>query len=115
MPSLPVRGFGEDGLLVTAGVGSSLPSEHQTITCSGAQVGLLGAQSGTAGIGVPEVAAAYGSSAPREFDHVQAHGAQTGLLGSQHAAGEVLPGLAYLTALCDLDEDLYAVTVREAA
>jgi hypothetical protein len=105
LPSIPVRGFGQDGLLVTGGVGSSTPAEFQTISCRGAQTGILGSEHGIAGLGVMEggVSAGFVFSAPMETTIV-ATGSQRGLLGRQ--SGSVRIDSAYLTALCDLDEDL---------
>lgn len=112
MPSLPVRGFGEDGLLVTAGVGDAGLAGVATITGSGAQVGLLGRQSGAAGI-IVEVYLGY-THVPVAAT-ITCRGAQVGLLGAQHGMAEVRISVNYLSALYELDPDLYAAALSRAA
>ena len=105
MPSLPVRGFGEDGLLVTGGVGDAGLAGAATITGNGAQVGLLGVQQGAAW-----AVALESGGYTRVVKWKVAHGAQVGLLGRQQGTMDVLSIAATnrMAVLFDLDEDLAA-------
>jgi hypothetical protein len=106
LPSLPVRGFGEDGLLVTGGVGASAAAESKTITGSGAQVGLLGVQTAAALVAVQ----ASGGGCRWAIRPTVARGAQVGLLGMQQGTADVFTIAATnrMAVLFDLDEDLAA-------
>lgn len=115
MPSLPVRGFGEDGLLVTGGVGAAASSDVATITGISAQVGLIGSQQAIGTIHVATVVFVGRPIVNRPIvvrQIITGRGSQRGLLGSQDGA-VTLDG-SYMAAVLGLDTDLY-VALREAA
>jgi hypothetical protein len=109
LPSLPVRGFGDDGLLVTGGVGSSSEAVARTVTGEGASTGLLGFQRGAAVVGAVWVQGA--PTAMQRRKTISAVGAQVGLLGVQHAIATTDGGMSRRNrnaVLFALDEDLLA-------
>ena len=108
MPSLPVRGFGEDGLLVTGGVGDA-GSASVTIVVTGTLAAVVGSAVMASGALVVPAASAGGAGYRPLKKTVRVSGelqAVTGLIALE------VDSIAMLEALWMLDDDLIAVGVR---